>query len=114
MPKNINLPRLLKAILISFSFIYLSNMLLEESGFLLNLNFFISLLIYTILSFVALQGYEFNKLIGMILFFSISLLSPSLYPEFKGELYPITYVLFSLFLTYLLGINMYKKWKSGL
>ena len=58
--------------------------------------------------------FELNKILGLILFLSISLLSPDLYPNFDGELFPITYVVFALFLTYILGINMYKKWKTSL
>ena len=76
--------------------------------------FFISISIYSVLSFVALYGYDLNKILGLFLFFSISLLSPNLYPNFEGELFPITYVVFALFLAYILGIEMYKRWKTSL
>ena len=65
-------------------------------------------------SFVALYGFELNKILGLILFLSISLLSPDLYPNFDGELFPITYVVFALFLTYIIGIKMYETWKTSL
>ena len=55
-----------------------------------------------------------KKLIGLILFTSITFLSPNLYPDYAGELFPVTYVLFALFLTYFIGIGMYKKWKTSL
>ena len=110
---DINFQKGLKAILISFFFIYLTNNMAEGNS-LLTQNFFISISIYSVLSFVALYGYDLNKILGLFLFFSISLLSPSLYPNFEGELFPITYVVFALFLAYILGIEMYKRWKTSL
>ena len=89
-----------------------SNM--ADGNSLLTQNFFISISIYSVLSFVALYGYDLNKILGLFLFFSISLLSPNLYPNFEGELFPITYVVFALFLAYILGIEMYKRWKTSL
>ena len=114
MLKNINQLKILKAILISFSFIYLTNVRLGMGDLDLNSNFFISLGVYAILSFIALHGYDSNKLVGLILFLSITFLSPNLYPELEGQLFPVTYVIFALFLSYLLGIKMYKSWKTSL
>ena len=114
MLKNINQLKILKAIFISFSFIYLTNLIFGVGGLNLNLNFFISFSVYTILSFIALYGYELNKLVGFILFFSITFLSPNFYPELEGQLFPVTYVIFALFLTYFFGNKMYKKWKTSI
>ena len=68
MLKNINQLKILKAILISFSFIYLTNFSFGMGDLNLNLNFFISLGVYAILSFIALYGYESNKLVGLSYF----------------------------------------------
>ena len=114
MLKNINQLKILKALFISFSFIYLTNVSLGMGDLNLNSNFFISLGVYSILSFIALHGYESNKLVGIILFLSITFLSPNLYPELEGQLFPVTYVIFALFLTYFFGIKMYKSWKTSL
>ena len=113
MLKNINLEKVLKAMVIAFSFIFVTNNVVDGNE-LFTQNFLISFLIYSILSFVALYGYDLNKILGLFLFFSISLLSPNLYPNFEGELFPITYVVFALFLAYILGIEMYKRWKTSL
>ena len=112
MLKNINQLKILKAIVISFIFIYVTNIIYNVNEFTLSINFFMSLGIYSILSYVALIGYELNKLVGVILFFSITFLSPNMYPELKGQLFPVTYVIFALFLTYYFGVEMYKKWKT--
>ena len=114
MLKNINQLKILKALFISFSFIYLTNVSLGMGDLNLNSNFFISLGVYAILSFIALHGYESNKLVGLILFLSITFLSPNLYPELEGQLFPVTYVIFALFLTYFLGNKMYKTWKTNI
>ena len=91
MLKNINLDKVLKAMAIAFSFIFITN-IMADGKTLLTQNFLISLLIYSTLTFMALYGFELNKILGLILFLSISLLSPDLYPNFDGELFPITYV----------------------
>ena len=114
MLKNINQLKILKALFISFSFIYLTNVSFGIGDLNLNSNFFISLGVYSILSFIALHGYESNKLVGIILFLSITFLSPNLYPELEGQLFPVTYVIYALFLTYFFGIKMYKSWKTSL
>ncbi len=113
MLKNINLEKVLKAMVIAFSFIFVTNDVVERNE-LFTKNFLISFLIYSILSYVALYGFELNKILGLILFLSISLLSPGLFPNFEGQLFPITYVVFALFLTYIIGIEMYKRWKTNL
>ena len=112
MLKNINQLKILKAIVISFIFIYITNIIYNVNEITLSINFFMSLGIYSILSYVALIGYKLNKLVGLILFFSITFLSPYMYPELEGQLFPVTYVIFALFLTYYFGVEMYKKWKT--
>ena len=112
MLKNINQLKILKAIVISFIFIYITNIIYNVNEITLSINFFMSLGIYSILSYVALIGYKLNKLVGLILFFSITFLSPNMYPELEGQLFPVTYVIFALFLTYYFGVEMYKKWKT--
>ena len=113
MLKNINLEKVLKAMAIAFSFIFLTN-IMADGKTLFTQNFLISLLIYSVLSFVALYGFELNKILGLVLFLSISLLSPVLFPNFEGQLFPITYVVFALFLTYIIGIKMYETWNTSL
>ncbi len=113
MLKNINLEKVLKAMVIAFSFIFVTNDLVDGNE-LFTQNFLISFLIYSILSYVALYGFELNKILGLILFLSISLLSPRLFPNFEGQLFPITYVVFALFFTCIIGIEMYKRWKTNL
>ncbi|MFL2688961.1 MAG: hypothetical protein ACJ0GJ_01265 [Candidatus Actinomarina sp.] len=73
MLKNINLEKVLKAMAIAFSFIFVTN-IMADGKTLFTQNFLISLLIYSILSFVALYGFELNKILGLILFLSISLI----------------------------------------
>ena len=113
MLKIINFEKVLKAMVIAFTFIFLTNNLVDGNE-LFTQNFLISFLIYSILSFVALYGFDLNKILGLVLFLSISLLSPVLFPSFEGQLFPITYVVFALFLTYIIGIEMYKRWKTNL
>ena len=91
MLKNINLEKVLKAMVIAFSFIFVTNNVVDGIE-LFTQNFLISFLIYSILSFVALYGFELNKILGLVLFLSISLLSPVLFPNFEGQLLSLIHI----------------------
>ena len=58
--------------------------------------------------------YSSNKIAGILLLMSISFISPNLYKNFKGELYPITIIIFASYFGYIFGIRRFKKWKSSL
>ena len=36
------------------------------------------------------------------------------YKNFKGELYPITFIIFAYYFGYIFGIRRFKEWKSSL
>jgi hypothetical protein len=77
-------------------------------------NFFISLLIFSLLSFFALKAYAKYKYLAVLMFGSIFLLSPKVFTSMQGELFPITYIIFTIYFSIMLGDFMYKRWKSSL
>jgi len=95
-------------------FILLPNVSENLNNLVINQALIISLLIYSFLSYLAINAYLSNKIAGLMLLFSISFLSPNLYKNFIGELYPITYLLFFSYYSYYLGKKIFKTWKSSL
>jgi len=81
---------------------------------ILSKNLVISLLIFTSLSFFSLKAYSSYKYLSILMFLSIFLLSPQVFTSRQGELFPVTYIVFMIYFSLVLGRYMYKKWKSSL
>ena len=107
-------PNLFVAIGFGFLFVLIPNIQTISENLVINKDLIISVIIYTTLSYLALYAYSKNTLAGIVLFISISFISPNIYKNFKGELYPLTITIFASYLGYLFGIKRYKKWKSSL
>ena len=80
---------------------------------ILSKNLVISLLIFTSLSFFSLKAYSSYKYLSILMFLSIFLLSPQVFASRQGELFPVTYIVFMIYFSLVLGKYMYKKWKSS-
>jgi len=114
MRNDTNKRNLFLAIGLGLLFILIPIELSSIKNLVINEDFIISLVIYSVLSYIALYAYGTNKIVGILLLVSISLISNNLYKNFKGELYPITYVIFTSYFSYYFGIRIFKKWKSSL
>ena len=114
MRNDTNKRNLFLAIVFGLLFVLIPNIQTISENLVINQNLILSMIIYSILSYLAIYSYSTNKIAGIILLISISFLSPNIYKNFKGELYPITIVIFSSFFGYIFGIKRYKKWKSSL
>ena len=77
-------------------------------------NLVISIIIFSSLSFVSLKAYASYKFLSIMMFASIFLLSPEIFTTKQGELFPITYIIFIIYFSIMLGRYMYKRWKSSL
>mgnify|MGYP001200600771 CR=1 FL=1 len=114
MRNDTNKPNLFIAIGLGFLFVLLPNFQSISENLFINQDLIISLIIYSVLSYLAIYSYLKNKIAGIALLISISFISPNLYKNLKGELYPITITAFTSYLGYAFGVRMYKKWKSSL
>ena len=95
-------------------FILLPNFSENLNNLVINQALIISLLIYSFLSYLGIYAYLSNKVVGVMLLISVSFLSPNLYKNFVGELYPITYLVFFSYYSYYFGKKIFKTWKSSL
>ena len=114
MRNETNKQHLFISICLGFLFIFLPNIRTFSENKIIDQNLIVSLIIFTILSYLALYSYSTNKIAGIVLFVSISFISPNLYTNFEGELYPITIGIFASYFGYIFGIRRFKQWKSSL
>ncbi len=73
-------------------------------------NFFISFVLYFLLFLLVIDAYKKSKIVGVILFLSILLLPPNIFKEYKGTLFPITYMLFVSYFCFIVAVNIFNKW----
>jgi len=114
MKNHTNKVNLFTAIVLGLFFILIPNILENLKNLEINQSLIISLIIYSFLSYLGIYAYRANMLGGVVLLLSISLISPNLYKNFVGELYPITYLLFISYYSYFFGKKLFKIWKSSL
>ena len=109
-----NKERLFISLIIGLLYVICPIIFFNTEIFTANIDLFISIIIFTFFSYFALVAFFKNKLSGIILIFSISFLSPYLYQNYVGELFPLTYIAFITFFSYNFGLIQFKKWKSSL
>ena len=109
-----NKERLFISLIIGLLYVTCPIIFFSTEIFKLNINLFVSITIFTVFSYFGLVAFFKNKLSGIILIFSISFLSPYLYQNYAGELFPITYIAFIAFFSYIFSVKQFKKWKSSL
>ena len=79
----------------------------------MSLNFLISFFIYYFFFIFGLNALKKNKILGFILLSSIIFIVPNLFQSLDGELFPITYVLYIIYIGYEFGTGYFKDWKKN-
>ena len=79
----------------------------------MSLNFLISFFIYYFFFIFGLNALKKNKALGFILLSSVVFLVPNLFQSLDGELFPITYVLYIIYIGYEFGTGYFKDWKKN-
>ena len=80
---------------------------------LLSAEFFLTFIMYFFMIVLALDALNKNKITGLILFLSLTFLPPSIFTDYKGQLFPVTYLIFVSYLLYISGLMMFKNWKNN-
>ena len=80
---------------------------------LMSLNFLISFFIYYLFFIFGLNALKKNKILGFVLLSSIFFLVPNLFNSLNGVLFPITYMLYIIYIGYEFGTGYFKKWKNN-
>ena len=103
-----------KAILLTVAFIGLIYFLEDNSS----INFFspeflLTFLMYLILFSICLDALDKNKILGLLMSFSLLFLPPAIFPRFAGKLFPLTYGIFIIYLFFTYGLSMFRNWKNN-
>ena len=79
----------------------------------MSLNFIISFLMYYFFIIFGLNALKKNKILGFVLLSSIFFLVPNLFNSLDGVLFPITYMLYIIYIGYEFGTGYFEKWKNS-
>ena len=107
--KNNSSQALMVSILLMFSIRIVS----DESSQIFSLVLVFSFISYFLMFTIALEALKKNKTIGIYLFMTIFFIPPNILPEYKGLLFPITYLSHFTYLGYLISLELFNKWKKS-
>ena len=85
----------------------------KESSQLFSPVLVFSFISYFLMFTFALEALKKNKIIGIYLFITIFFIPPNILPEYKGLLFPITYLSHFTYLGYLISLELFNKWKKS-
>ena len=111
--KNIIKNNSSQALTISILFMFSIRIVSKESSQLISLVFVFSFISYFLIFTVALEALKKNKIIGIYLFMTIFFIPPNILPQYKGLLFPITYLSHFTYLGYLISLESFNKWKKS-
>ena len=103
-----------KAILLSIAFIGIIYFLEDNSAIALySPEFLITFIMYLVLFAICLDALSKNKILGILMSFSLLFLPPAIFPRFAGKLFPLTYGIFIIYLFFTYGLSMFRNWKNN-
>ena len=111
--KNMIINNSRNALVISVLFILYLRMTSETPSLLFSPLLIFSLISYFVLFSIALDAFKKSKLLGMYLFITVFFIPPNIFENYKGLLFPVTYLSHLSYLLYLLSIELFKKWKNS-
>ena len=79
----------------------------------MSLNFIISFFMYYFFIIFGLNALKKNKILGIILLSSITFLVPNLFQSLNGVLFPITYMLYIIYIGFEFGTGYFRNWKKN-
>ena len=112
---RLNKIQVIFSLFITFLLVFFSSSANEKSLInFIELSTFVTILFYFFLIYIALNAFSKNKIVGISLFLTVLFLPPNIFPQYKGELFPITYSVYIAYLLYLLNIKIFNNWKNRL
>ena len=113
MLKNIIKNNFNQALGISILFVYYLNFSSKSSIDFFSQVFIVSFFSYLTMFLIGLYAFKKNKIIGLYLLTTVLFVPPSIFPEYSGLLFPITYLSHFSYIGYLISLNLFKKWKNN-
>jgi|TARA_B000000557_G_scaffold248208_1_gene232667 hypothetical protein len=111
--KNIIKNNSRQAFAISILFILFVRIVSNTSSLLVSPIFAFSFISYFLMFILALDALKKNKILGIYLCITIFFIPPDIFEDYKGLLFPITYLSHFAYLGYLISLDLFKKWKNS-
>ncbi len=76
-------------------------------------DFVYSFIMYFVLFLITFDSFKKSKFIGIYLLVTIFFIPPNIFPNFKGLLFPVTYLSFITYIGFIVSNHIFKIWKKN-
>ena len=114
MLKNLIKNNYKRALIATFIFmLFLTNVSAASINKLMSTDFMYSFVMYFALFLIAFDSFRKNKFIGIYLLVTIFFIPPNIFPNYKGLLFPVTYLSFIAYIGFIISNHIFKIWKKN-
>ena len=114
MLKNLIKNNYKRALIATFIFmLFLTNVSAASINKLISTDSMYSFIMYFALFLFTFDSFRRNKFIGIYLLATIFFIPPNIFPNYKGLLFPITYLSFIAYIGFIVSNHMFKIWKKN-
>tara|TARA_X000000950_G_scaffold267092_1_gene343244 strand:+ start:1199 stop:1573 length:375 start_codon:yes stop_codon:yes gene_type:complete len=114
MLKNLIINNYKRALIATFIFmLFLTNVSAASINKLMSTDFVYSFTMYFALFLITFDSFRKNKFIGIYLLVTIFFIPPNIFPNYKGLLFPVTYLSFIAYIGFIVSNHIFKIWKKN-
>lgn len=114
MLKNLIINNYKRALTATFIFmLFLTNVSAASINKLMFTGFVYSFIMYFALFLITFDSFRKNKFIGIYLLVTIFFIPPNIFPNYKGLLFPVTYLSFIAYIGFIVSNHIFKIWKKN-
>ncbi len=114
MLKNLIINNYKRALIASLIFmLFLTNVSAASINKLMSTDFVYSFIMYFALFLITFDSYRKNKFIGIYLLVTIFFIPPNIFPNYKGLLFPVTYLSFISYIGFIVSNHIFQIWKKN-
>ena len=114
MLKNLIKNNYKRALIATFIFmLFLTNLSAASINKLMFTDFMYSFVMYFALFLITFDSFRKNKFIGIYLLVTIFFIPPNIFPNYKGLLFPVTYLSFFAYIGFIVSNHIFKIWKKN-
>ena len=114
MLKNLIKNNYKRALIATFIFmLFLTNLSAASINKPMFSDFMYSFIMYFALFLITFDSFRKNKFIGIYLLVTIFFIPPNIFPNYKGLLFPVTYLSFIAYIGFIISNHIFKIWKKN-
>ena len=114
MLKNLIKNNYKRALIATFIFmLFLTNLSAASINKPMFSDFMYSFIMYFALFLITFDSFRKNKFIGIYLLITIFFIPPNIFPNYKGLLFPVTYLSFIAYIGFIVSNHIFKMWKKN-